>query len=240
MILSPLTSPTRSTVASYFLSRRFQTKPLPPPSPPGSLALGSSVTGRRTSQILQTNKIVIGFSYCFLRNWFRLILVRAFLFVPPLCFLFSLFFSVWFGALLCFGLSNSRRTRRPGRMTISKVPAAKCTRNPCLLPLLAWPFLKPPSKSTSRPPSRPLHASVSFSNFSARSFFHFCRMNRQSLDVCATPRHLYFFHAILISEWQENPGKALSRNRQFYKKKRVYRMFLSLHFIFFFSQSPRM
>ena len=51
--------------------------------------------------------------------------------------------------LVSLTFSFSRRTCNRGKMIISKVPDAKCIRNPCLLPLLACLFLKPPSKSLS-------------------------------------------------------------------------------------------
>ena len=45
---------------------------------------------------------------------------------------------------------SSHRIRKGGKTTTFRVPDAKCIRNPCLPPLLAWYFLKLPSKSVGQ------------------------------------------------------------------------------------------
>lgn len=58
-------------------------------------------------------------------------------------------FSFLFLCLFVFTFSSSHRIRKGGKTTTFRVPDAKCIRNPCLPPLLAWYFLKLPSKFLS-------------------------------------------------------------------------------------------
>jgi hypothetical protein len=76
-------------------------------------------------------------------------------------FLISSFFSSLYslGAFVFFLYSH--RIRKGGKTTTFRVPDAKCIRNLCLPPLLAWYFLKLPSKSIGQ--QRDFHSFFFFS-----------------------------------------------------------------------------
>lgn len=65
---------------------------------------------------------------------------------------------------------SSHRIRKGGKTTTFRVPDAKCIRNPCLPPLLAWYFLKLPSKSVGQ---QRVVFSLSLSLFLCKKAFFF-------------------------------------------------------------------